>query len=135
MSARLWHDLVSSQEAPYEIPLGVEEGATFQAAPPFPDLAVDQVHIAEVDKLYYQTLLTTATSENSDREQRIIIGRLMAVTTDGGEVEIQRHALPMEAIEKGVDVTRCAACGGNIPHGEARILEDAAYHANCLTED
>jgi len=132
---KLWHELVSSQEAPYELPLGVEVGAICRAAPPFPDIEVQGTDVVEIDRLYYQTLRVTATMERSDREQSIIVGRLMAVTKDGAEVEIQRHALPVEAVEHNVDTTRCAACGGNIPHGEARIHEDRAYHSICLGED
>jgi len=134
MTSKLWTELVSSQEAPYEIPLNVEAGAIFQAAPPFPDIVVDQVHMADVESIHYQTLVITATMAESDREQRIVIGRLMAITAGGAEVELQRHALPLEAVESGVDVAKCAACGGNIPHGEALVLDSGAYHQRCLSE-
>ncbi len=132
--SKVWEDLLASLDAPYDIALGAEEGDVLLAAPPYPDLTIDDAHVSEVKSLFYQTVFVTATMAESDRSRRMLIGRLMAVTTEGAEIEIHREVLPAEALETGVDITTCGACGGNIPHGEAVVLESGAYHPSCLSE-
>lgn len=133
--ANLW-ELLGAPDAPYELPLELEAGARFEAAPPWPDLRVVGARLTHVRRIVWQEVDVVAERSEDDQRETVRIGRLVAELEGDRLVELDRQALPLAALEEEpIDPGRCAACGGRIPRGDALIRAGAAYHHRCWTDD
>jgi hypothetical protein len=131
VSGTLW-ELLGEVEAPYEFPLDLEAGTRYEGGPPWPDLLVTASRIAHVRRIVWHEIDVVADRAEDGKRENVRIGRLVAELEGDRFVELERQALPMEALEAAeIDPGRCAACGGKIPRGDAKIRDGAAYHDRC----
>jgi hypothetical protein len=133
---RVWTDLLGSKDSPYDIHLETKAGAKYEVRPPWPNLEVLSADVLPIEAIVQQVIRVRATIPEADAEQDLVITRLVARLQGGGEIELEKAALPTETIIEEVDITRCGACGGNIVPGDAEILETdegrQAFHSRCV---
>ena len=130
------HELLGLPDAPYDLTLGLEVGSTFEGAPPWPDLRVTAVREVHVRRIVWHEIDVVAERPEDGEREPMRIARLVAELEGDREVELDRQALPLAALEAPqIDPSRCAACGGKIPRGDALIRAGAAYHERCWTDD
>lgn len=135
MGARLW-ELLGAPDAPYELPLDLEAGTLYEAAPPWPDLRVTAARVVHVRRIVWHEVDVVAERAEDGEREPVRIARLVAELEGDRIVELDRQAVPIAALEAPeIDPGRCAACGGRIPRGDALIREGAAYHGRCWTDD
>jgi len=116
-----WSELLGSEDAGPAIDLGVREGQLLPTQPPLPAAEVVKAVKVDVKHLFYHVVQVKAMDEHGDREEDIAIGRLVAVTEQGAEIEFEREAHPVDAVSGEVNVSRCDACGGEI-HGKDSVI-------------
>jgi len=136
MGDRKWEELIADRSGPWQMRIGDgDAGAVLPGKAPYPDLTVRKELLSEVDRLVYHTMEVEASADFTERRERYMIGRLVAILKSGHEVEFEREVLPSAAIEGNVDTRRCAACSRQIPAGEAKVVDGDAYHAACIEEE
>jgi len=133
---RLWHELVSDAEAPYDLTLALAVGEEVQAAAPFPYLKV--VTVAPLTPLVLKRQVLEVEAFDPGRPERppdrLVIGRIVAVAEDGSEHELQREVIPVGGDDEMIDLTECAACHRGFPGGMHIVREGKAYHKDCWNE-
>lgn len=129
-------EMLGSAGAPHDLRLDSAVGEVVAPGAPWPTVEILRSEVAPVRRLVHQTLVLRATrpGEPDAPAEIVVVGRLVAELEGGGEVEIQRDALPADADNPEVDTSTCAACGGPIVPGDARVEDGAAYHARCWSE-
>lgn len=128
-----FHEMLGSVSCPFEFNLNLKKGQTFPGKPPYPQLVVLENDIAHVREIRWQILRIRASTPETGKIENVQIMRLVAVLEGGQEVEMQRVALPADVVEEiPADPTRCAACGGKLPHGSGIEYDGAWYHGTCL---
>jgi hypothetical protein len=131
VAGTLW-ELLGEADAPYDFPLDLEAGARYEGGPPWPDLTVSAARLVHVRRIVWHEIDVVAERAEDDQRENVRIGRLVAELEGDRFVELDRQALPLDALEEPeIDPSKCAACGGKIPRGDALIREGAAYHYRC----
>jgi len=126
-------DMLTAPDAPYEISLDTKEGDTFDVAPPWPKVKVVSSQEAAPAQLFLQMFEMEA-ARDGEEPQKFAVGRLVALTAGGVELEINREVLPVLETEDGPTVeVICPACTRKILQGQTiKVHEDRAYHGWCI---
>ena len=129
----VWSKLVTHPSGPYDITLAVKIGDELAAPPPYPYLRVVEVELVQARRLVWQMVTVDADDpERAGTGERLRFGRLVAELEGGGEVELDRHALPTEDPAPAADPGTCGACGQRIPQGTAVEHDGGFYHRRCM---
>jgi hypothetical protein len=126
-------DLLTAEDAPYELTIEIKAGDELPADPPWPKVKVMAAKPLTDARLMLQMLEVDA-QRGDEPGQRFAIGRLVAVTEDGVELEISREVMPVLETESGQTVENvCPACTARILTGHpVTMLEGRAYHRWCV---
>lgn len=126
-------ELLGNKEGPFEFALGISSGTRFEGVAPYPDLEVVNSTEVHVRRMVWQVLDVSARLPERIDAEPLRICRLVAELEGGGEVEFERQILPLDEMKiQEVNITKCAACLGNIPEGDAIISDNIAYHQRCF---
>jgi len=128
-----YHEMMGSDECPYQLSLDLEKGTQFPGKPPYPQLTVVSNETAHVRELRWQNLVVKAMLPEIGKREDVRIMRLVAVLEGGEEIELSRVALPADVVEElPPDPTTCASCGCKIPIGAGVLVERKYYHHGCV---
>jgi hypothetical protein len=128
-----WRELISSEDSPYEFSLETETGAVLKAEAPYPTLTIKSATEPEPATILMQVFEAEATRDGA-LPQKFAIGRLVALTEKGVELELHREVIPVSEDEGGeiVDMTTCPACRRRIVGTLHTVHEGRAYHTWCI---
>jgi len=126
-----WVDLFGSRE--YDFPPEVEVGSSFVGGATYPDALVIQSELHYPQRILIQTM-DLDVSDETNRREHIRVTRVVAELHGGELVEISRMAQKIEA-QDAVDTSVCVGCGVGIVEGQHVIVDGAAYHKRCITEN
>lgn len=131
-----YHEMLGAADCPYEFSLEVSEGTVYRGRPPYPDLTVLSVDDSHIRELRWQRILVRADNFEMKSED-VQIMRLVAIIEGGGEIEMQRVAVPAELMpEEPSDRAKCVACGDRIPFGAGIEVDGKWYHeGRCYLSD
>jgi hypothetical protein len=126
-------DLLTAEDAPYELTIEIKASDELPADPPWPKVKVTTAKPLADARLVLQMIEIDA-QRGDEPGQRFAIGRLVAVTEDGVELEISREVMPVLETEAGQTVENvCPACTARILTGHPVVmLEGRAYHRWCV---
>ncbi len=126
-------DSLTAEDAPYDLTLDAKTGDELAAEPPWPKVVVTSAKPLADARLVLQMLEIDA-QRGDDPAQRFAIGRLVAVTEDGVELEISREVMPVLETEAGLTVDNiCPACTAKILTGHPIAMhEGRAFHQWCV---
>jgi hypothetical protein len=130
----MWSKLVSHATGPYDVRLDVGEGDELTAPPPYPYLKVLASKVVQARRLCWQVVDVEAQDpEHPEARALLRFGRLVAELEGGGEVELDRHPLPLvDPPARAADPSTCGACDQHIPQGTGVEHEGAWYHRRCM---
>lgn len=121
-------EMLNDRDAPYEIDLKIERGDRLRGEGHFPDLLVTQARVVDVKRMLWH-IVRVNTEDGDD----YAIGRLIAQTEDGEEIELDRQAIPTNAEAGARDRSICSACGMRILD-EPVWIGELRYHSACVHE-
>lgn len=131
-----WAVLFGAHDSPYEFQLELESGCEYRVPPPYPDAYVESSVLLYPRRIVVQRVDLTASAKERDKEEKIRVFRVVLEAETGEQIEIHRSAALAEELGAPVvDMTTCAACGGEIPEGQAELIDGAAYHKRCVLEE
>jgi hypothetical protein len=126
-------DLLTAEDAPYELTIETKTGDELPAEPPWPKVKVTMARPLSDARLVLQMLEVDA-QRGDEPGQRFAIGRLVAVTADGVELEISREVMPVLETEAGPTIDNvCPACEKKILVGHPITMHlGRAFHEWCI---